>query len=147
MTTREKLDADLKDAMRAGETLRRDTLRMLLAQLKNKRIALGQEPDEAQTIAVLQSAVKSRRDSAKQYRDGGRPELAEKEEAEIAVIEVYLPKMLSEEEVQALVEKTIAELGITSKKDIGKLMKAIMADYRGRLDGGMVQRAAGSLLE
>jgi hypothetical protein len=147
MTTRERLDSDLKDAMRAGDTLKRDTLRMVLSQIKNKRIELGQEPTEEQVIAVLQSAVKSRRDSAEQYRKGDRPELAEKEEAEIGMIEGYLPQQLSEEEVAAIVRAKIAELGIGSKQELGKLMKAVLTEHKGRVDGGLVQRVASGLLE
>ncbi|MFT4541579.1 MAG: hypothetical protein ACI841_002104 [Planctomycetota bacterium] len=147
MGMRETLDNDVKDAMRAGDTLKRDTLRMVLSQVKNKRIELGEELTDDQVMAVLQSSVKSRRDSATQYRAGDRLDLAEKEEAEIAMIEGYLPQRLSQDEVAEIVRTKIDELGISSKRDIGKLMKAVMAEHRGRVDGGMVQKAAGSMLD
>lgn len=143
----EAIDADLKTAMRAGDTLSRDTLRMVLAGLKNKRIEVGEDLSEDQALAVLGSAVKSRKDSATQFDDADRPELAEKERAEIGVIERYLPRQLSEEETRTLVQGLVKELGITKSQDLGKLMQAVMAEHRGRVDGKLVQRCAGELLE
>ena len=143
----EAIGADLKTAMRAGDTLSRDTLRMVLAGLKNKRIELGEDLSEDQALAVLGSAVKSRKDSATQFDDADRPELAKKERAEIGVIERYLPRQLSEEETRTLVQGLVKELGITKSQDLGKLMKAVMAEHRGRVDGKLVQRCAGELLE
>ena len=92
MTLQDRIEADLKDAMRAGETTKRDTLRMVLAALKNKRIEVGTDLDQAAQLAVLTSAGKTRTDSAQQYDEAGRPELAEKERAEIAIIQAYLPR-------------------------------------------------------
>lgn len=146
MNLQERIETDLKDAMRSGEAFRRDTLRMLLAALKNKRIELGADLDEPAQLAVLSSAAKTRADSAAQYDEAGRPELAEKERAEIEFIQVYLPRQLDEEEVRKLVETKVSELGISSKKDMGQLMKAVMADHKGRVDGKLVQRFAGELL-
>lgn len=146
MSLQARIEADLKDAMRAKDVVRRDTLRMLLAALKNKRIETGQDLDEAAERGVLATAAKTRAESVEQYEQGGRPELAEKERAEIEVIQGYLPKQLDEAETYALVEAKIAELGLSSKQDIGKLMKAIMAEHRGAVDGKLVQRQAGELL-
>lgn len=147
MGVRETLDADLKTAMRGGDTLSRDTLRMVLAGVKNKRIEAGEELSEEQVLAVLASAVKSRKDSAAQFDEAGRPELAVKERAEIDVIERYLPQQLSEAETRTLVEGLVGELGITTKRELGKLMKAVMAEHKGRVDGKLVQRFAGELLD
>ncbi len=146
MTLQDRIEADLKQAMRAGEALRRDTLRMLLAALKNKRIDKGDELDDAEQLAVVTSAAKTRADSARQYEEAGRAELAEKERAEIAILQAYLPRQLGEEEVAALVEAKIAELGLSSKADLGRLMKAIMADHKGAVDGKLVQRLAAQRL-
>lgn len=146
MTLQDRIEADLKDAMRAGEATKRDTLRMILAALKNKRIEVGADLDDAAQLAVLTSAAKTRTDSAQQYDDAGRPELAEKERAEIAIIQDYLPRQLDEGEVRAIVEAKIAELELASKKDMGRLMKAVMADHKGTVDGKLVQRLAGELL-
>ena len=142
----DRIGEDLKTAMRAGETLRRDTLRMVLAAFKNRRIELGRDLEEADALAVLLSAVKSREDSARQYADAGRADLAEKERAEIDVVRGYLPRQLDEAETTALVESKIAELGVTSKQDIGRLMKAVMAEHKGRVDGKLVQRLAAERL-
>jgi len=147
MGVRETLDADLKTAMRGGDTLSRDTLRMVLAGVKNKRIEVGEDLSEEQVLAVLASAVKSRKDSAAQFDEAGRPELAVKERAEIDVIERYLPQQLSEAETRTLVEGLVGELGITTKRELGKLMKAVMAEHKGRVDGKLVQRFAGELLD
>jgi len=146
MTLQERIEADLKQAMRSGEAFKRDTLRMVLAALKNKRIEVGAELDDATQLAVLSSAAKTRADSAGQYDEAGRPELAEKERAEIEFIQAYLPRQLDESEVRAIVEGKVAELALSSKKDMGQLMKAVMVDHKGKLDGKLVQRLAGELL-
>lgn len=147
MSLRATLEDDVKQAMRDKNTLARDTLRMCLSAVKNRVIEKGGEVDDADVIAVLSKAVKSREDSAQQFRKAGRIELAEKEEAEVKVISVYLPKLMGEAETRALVEKLIAENGISSKKDMGVLMKAIMAGHKGEVDGKIVQRLAGELLQ
>ena len=141
-----QIQDDMKSAMRAGETLRRDTLRMLIAALKNERIDKGADLDEESVLAVVRRGVKSRKDSAQQYRDAGRDELAEKEEAEIAVLEGYLPQMLDEAATIAAVEAAIAETGASEKCDLGKVMKAVMAAHRGLVDGKLVNRLAGERL-
>ena len=146
MSLADQLMAAVKEAMRGGETLRRDTLRMVVSALKNRRIELGSELTPEQELAVLSSAVKSRADSAAQYDQAGRSELAEKERAEIAVIEGYLPEQLGPEEIQRIVGEKIAELGLSSKQELGQLMKAVMADHKGAVDGKLVQQAAAALL-
>jgi hypothetical protein len=146
MSTQAKLQEDVKVAMRAGDVASRDTLRMLLAALKNKRIELGRELDDADELQVLQKQKKSREDSAAQYAAAGRTDLEEKERAEIAVVERYLPKAPSEDEVRMLVQAAIAETGATTKADLGKVMKTVMAANQGRIDGKHVQRIAGELL-
>jgi len=133
--------------MRAGENLRRDTLRMVLAAMKNRRIEVGEDLDDDQQLAVLLSAVKSRTDSVTQYEANGRQDLADQERAEIEVIQGYLPKQLGEEETAEVVRAKIAELGLTSKKEMGQLMKAIMADHKGTVDGKLVQQFAAQELD
>ena len=149
MSLYDKIQSEVKDAMKAGDTVKRDTLRMVLAAIKNKAIQAGAErtgvPDEVVTDVLL-SSVKSRTDSAEQYAAADRPELAANERAEIVIIQSYLPKQLGEDETQALVAKTIAEVGAESKKDLGKVMKAILATHKGQVDGKLIQRFAGELL-
>ncbi|MEM9803410.1 MAG: GatB/YqeY domain-containing protein [Planctomycetota bacterium] len=146
MGLQDQIDVDLKTAMKAGDVLRRETLRMLIAGLKNERIDKGSDLDESEVLGVVRRGVKSRRDSAEQYRDAARPELAEKEEAEIAVLEGYLPQMLDEAATAALVQAAIAETGAAGKADIGKVMKAVMATHRDVVDGKLVNRLAAERL-
>ena len=141
-----RFQEDLKDAMRSGDTQTRDTLRLLVAAIKYKRIELGREPNEAEELQVLQKQVKMREDSVAQYGAAARQDLVDKERAEIAVIERYLPKRMSDDDVRAVVERTIREVGASSKADLGKVMKAVMAAHQGQVDGKAVQRIAGELL-
>jgi len=135
----EKINADLKKAMLAKDEVSRDTLRMLKSEL----LTLD-NPDET---AVLTRAVKSRRESARSYREGGREDLAAKEEAEIAVVERYLPKQLSEAEARDAVAAIVSELGATRKKDLGRVMKEVMSRYQGQIDGKAASAIAAQLLE
>jgi uncharacterized protein YqeY len=141
-----RFQEDLKDAMRSGDTQTRDTLRLLVAAIKYKRIELGREPNEAEELQVLQKQVKMREDSVAQYGAAARQDLVDKERAEIAVIERYLPQRMSDDDVRAVVERTIREVGASSKADLGKVMKAVMAAHQGQVDGKAVQRIAGELL-
>jgi uncharacterized protein YqeY len=140
------VQSDLKEAMRAGDVVSRETLRMVLSALKNRRIELIADLSPAEELAVLTKQVKSREDSAAQYDAAGRPELAARERAEIEVIRRYLPEQLSEDAVRELVERTIARVGASSKKDIGAVMKSILAEHKGKVDGKLVQRMASELL-
>ncbi len=146
MTFNTRIRADLEGAMRGGNVLVRDTLRMVLAALENRRIEVGDDLDEAAELAVLATAAKTRAESARQYDEAGRPELAAQERAEIEVITAYLPRQLSEDEVRGVVEAKVKDLGLTAKSEMGKLMKAVMADHKGEVDGKLVQRIAGELL-
>jgi uncharacterized protein YqeY len=146
MSYQARLQEDVKAAMRSGDTLVRDTLRMLLAALKNKRIELGRDPDEKDELQVLQKQKKSREDSMAQYGAAGRADLAAREKAEIAVIDRYLPAAMSDDDVRALVAGAIAASGASSKADLGKVMKTVMAENQGKVDGKTVQRIAAELL-
>lgn len=138
MALLEQIDADLKKAMLARDNLTRDTLRMIKSEL----LTLD-DPDE---LAVLTRAVKSRRDSIKSYLEGGRQDLADKEQAEIEVIQRYLPKPLSEDEAREAVAAIVAELGASTKKDLGKVMQEVRARYPGQIDGKLASSIAGELL-
>ena len=147
MAIQDRLTEDLKAAMRAGDVVTRETIRMVLASLKNRRIELGEDLEEAEELQLLSKAVKSRQDSAEQYDAAARTDLADQERAEIEVIRRYLPVAPTEEEVRGIVTAKIAELGIASKRDIGKLMKGVMAEHKGRIDGKQVQQIANELLD
>lgn len=139
MSLLETINADLKKAMLARDPITRDTLRMLKSEL----LTLD-TPDE---MAVLARAVKSRRDSALSYREGGREDLAKKEEAEIAVIERYLPAQLNEDEAREAITAIVADLGASTKKDLGRVMKEVMSRHRGQIDGKLASSIAGKLLD
>ncbi len=138
MALLEQINADLKKAMLERDELTRDTLRMVKSEL----LALD-DPDE---LVVLSRAVKTRRDSIKSFVEGGRQDLADKEQAEIEVIERYLPKQLSEDETREAIAGIIEELGLSTKKDLGKVMKEVKARYPGQVDGRLASSLAGQLL-
>jgi uncharacterized protein YqeY len=141
-----KLQDDMKAAMKSGDTLTRDTLRLVISDIKKREVDLTKDLDESEELAVLTKAVKSREDSVTQYDAAARKDLADKERAEIAVIQRYLPKLLGEPETKAIVAATIQKLGLTSKKDLGQVMKAVLADHKGQVEGKLVQKCAGELL-
>jgi len=134
----DRIKADLKEAMRRGDTVALSTLRMLVSQVQYARIELKRDLAEEDYLTLLQRAVKTRRESIEHYDKGGRKDLADKERAEIAVVEKYLPAALSPEETAAAIDALLRELGITDKKDMGRAMKEFMARHRGRVDGKSV---------
>ena len=127
---------DVKAAMRAGEKDRLSVLRMLSSELKNREVIDAIEVTDAVVMATVEKMVKQRRDAESQFRDGNRPDLADKEAAEIAVLMGYLPQQLSEAEVLALIDQAIAETGAASGKDIGKVMGWIKPKVAGKTDMG-----------
>ena len=138
MDLRSRFTEELKSSMRAGDAPRTSTLRMIMAKLKDTDIAarpsgVDKVPDE-QIVAMLRGMAKSRRESVEMYRQGNRPELAAKEEAEIAVIEGFLPQQMDEAATTAAVEAAIAETGATSIKEMGKVMAALKAKHAATLD-------------
>ncbi|TFH32519.1 MAG: GatB/YqeY domain-containing protein [Myxococcales bacterium] len=139
MALLEQINADLKKAMLERDEVTRDTLRMVKSEL----LTLD-KPDE---LAVLSRAVKTRRDSIKSYVEGGRQDLADKEQAEIEVIERYLPKQLGEVDTREAIAGLIEELGLSSKKDLGQVMKELKTRYPGQVDGRLASSIAGELLD
>ena len=141
MTFLERINQDITTAMKAKEAERLGALRMVKTALKNKEIEKMAPLEDAEAIKILQSLVKQRRDSVEQYTNGGRLELAAKEAAEIKVIETYLPAALDEAAISAIIAATIAELGATSAKEMGQVMKAAMAKLAGQtVDGKVVSQ-------
>lgn len=139
----EQVEKDLMAAMKAREELRLSVLRMMKAALKNKQIELSKPLEDEEAFAVLRTLVKQRRDSVEQFRKGGREDLASKEEAEIKIIQGYLPAAAGDEEIEAAVAAAIAETGATSAKDLGKVMKTAMARLAGKnADGKRVNEIA-----
>jgi uncharacterized protein YqeY len=147
---RERFTTMMKEAMKAGDRRRLDTVRMIQAALKDKDIearGAGKTVSDDDILALLQKMVKSRQESADIYAKAGREELAQQEREEIAIINEFLPKQLSEEESKAAVAQAIAETGATSMKDMGKVVAALKAKYTGQMDfaraSGLVKAALG----
>jgi uncharacterized protein YqeY len=138
MGLRETIDADVKDALKSGAKEKVSTLRMLNAALKNKQIDKRRPLTEEEVVETVRSLIKQRKDSIEQFTKGGRQDLVDKETAEVAVLEAYLPKQLSREEVEALVRDVIAQTGAQGAKDMGKVMKALIPALGGRADGKLV---------
>jgi uncharacterized protein YqeY len=139
MSIVDQITQDMTQAMKAREELRLSTLRMVKSALKNKEIDKRAPLDDKEATAVLSTLIKQRKDSIEQFTKGGRTELAQKEQAEIGIIEAYMPKALGEEEVLAAVRTTISEMGSPTVKDMGTVMKNTMAKFAGaRVDGKLV---------
>ncbi len=139
MSLLDQINADLKKAMLERDVVTRDTLRMVKSELLKL--------DKPDVLAVLSRAVKSRRDSIESYVDGGRQDLADKEQAEIEVIERYLPKQLSEDEAREAIAAIVEELGVSTKRELGRVMKEIKARFPGQVDGKLASTIAGQLLD
>jgi uncharacterized protein YqeY len=142
MSLTEQVQKDMTAAMRSREELRLSTLRMMKTALKNKEIDKRAPLDEKEELQVLSTLIKQRKDSIEAFEKGNRPELARKEAEEIAYIEAYMPKAVAEEEIIAAVKATIAEMGSPTVKDMGAVMKNVMARFAGaRVDGKVVSNA------
>jgi uncharacterized protein YqeY len=136
-TVRERLDADLKDAMRSKNELTTSVLRMIKSAVKYKEVEPGATGplDEAAILQVIGTLIKQRRDSVEQFKAGGRADLADKEEQEIAVLQKYLPQQLTPDELRAAVQTAISEVGAKSAKDMGAVMKNLNPKLQGRAEG------------
>ncbi len=139
---KEKLNTDLKNAMRAKDNNRRDTVRLLLTAIKNAEIEKGGELSDQETMALLQKQAKQRRDSITAYEQGGRSDLVAAEQVELEIIESYLPQQMNDDEIRVIVRDVVAKAGVTDLKDIGKVMGPLMGQLRGKADGAAVQRIA-----
>lgn len=138
MSLAQQIDSDLKDAMRAKDATRLGVLRMLKSALKYAAIEKSgaeSELDDAEATQVVRKQVKQRQDSIESFEKGGRPELAEKEKTELAILNTYLPAAMSSDEISQLIRETIAELGATSRAQMGAVMKALGPKVGGRADG------------
>jgi uncharacterized protein len=138
MSLSKQIVADLTTAMKAQDAARTSTLRMVKASMMNRQIEKGSELDDDEVQKLLRSLVKQRRDSIEQYEKAGRQELVDKEQAEIDVIETYLPTAASQEEIEQAVAAVIAETGASSIKDMGKVMKAAQAALAGKNADGRI---------
>jgi uncharacterized protein len=145
-TPRETIETDLKAALKAGEKEKLATLRLLLTDLKNEQIRRGSEVDDETFAGLVRKAIKQRGEAAEQYRAGGRPELADKEEREAAFLAVYLPAQADEAEIRAAIAEYVAAEGLAGPKAIGPVMRAMLARFGAAADGATVNRLAREIL-
>ena len=146
MSIEQQLLNDMNAALKAGKKEDVATIRMVRAQLKDARIAKGSDLDEANINQVLQRAVKMRKEAIEMYRQGNRQDLVDKESTELQIIQRYLPEQLSEDDLKKLIDEIIAAAHLSSEKDLGRLMGAIMPKVQGKADGKLVQQLAKSAL-
>jgi len=147
MNLAERLNEDMKQAMRDGAKFRLSTIRLVRAAIKNQEIELRRPLDDSDTLSILSRELKQRRDSLLEFKNAGREDLVSNVSAEIEIISEYLPKQLNEEEIKAIVVQTMQETGASSKADMGKLMGALMPKVKGVADGKLVNGIVQQLLQ
>jgi uncharacterized protein YqeY len=147
MDTKEKLETALKEAMKAGDDVRKRTVRMALAAIRQAEIDRQVKLDEAAALSIIQREIKTRKESVEEARRANRPDILAATQAEIAVLQAYLPQAMSADELKALVEAAIAEAGAASPADMGKVMKLLMPRVAGRATGDQVSAAVRQLLQ
>jgi uncharacterized protein len=147
MDTRQKLDAELKDAMRSGDELRKQNVRMVLSAIRLLEVEKGAKLDDAGVIAMVQKEMKSRVESMEDAQKANRPDLIERAQAEMKFLETFLPKQLSEDELTVLVQQAVSETGASGPADMGKVMKALMPKVQGVTTGDQVSKLVRKLLQ
>ena len=147
MTLQEKLADELLNAVKRRDAVRVSTLRLLISALRNKEIERKKPSSDGDVLDVIQSEAKSRRESIEQYRNGGRADLADKEEAELKVLLSYLPEPMSESQLRDLVQGTLQAVGAKGPQDMGRVMSALMPKIKGRVDGKQAQQLVQQLLK
>lgn len=140
MNLTERLNDDMKQAMKSQDKFRLSVIRMVRATIKNREIELKRALEDDEVLDIVSREIKQRKDSLQEFKKAGRDDLAENVAAEIDVISVYLPQQLSDEEVKEIVQQTIQETGASSKADMGKVMAALMPKVKGRADGKLVNQ-------
>ena len=135
----DQIQNDMKISLKNGEKVKANTLRLLISKLKNKAIEVRSSLDDKQILQVIQKTAKQHKESIRMYKDGNREDLVEKEQAELDIVEKYLPSMMSEEEVNIVVESIIQETGATTMADFGKVMPQVMKKGAGKIDGSIAQ--------
>jgi uncharacterized protein YqeY len=145
-TLKQKLSDDLKQAMRDGDTIKKSTIRMLMAAITNAEIARQAKMEDSDILGIISKEVRQRRESIEAFKQGGRQDLIDKEEAEIGVLQGYLPQQMSREEIAEAVRKVVAEVGAEGPGDKGKIMPKLIAQLKGRADGREINEVVTELL-
>ena len=144
----ERIDSEIKEAMRGRDSVKLSIMRMLLAAVRNTEISKKvKKLEDADIIQVVQKMIKEHKESISQFEKGNRPDLVNKEKAELDILQKYVPAGMSEDEVLAVVKATIQEMGAVSRSDNGKVMKAVMEKVKGRADGKLISQFVMSLLK
>ncbi|MGP0587561.1 GatB/YqeY domain-containing protein [Paenibacillus timonensis] len=146
MNLSERLNEDMKQAMKSQDKFKLSTIRMVRATMKNLEIDLKRTLNDNEVLDILSREIKQRKDALQEFEKAGRDDLAEQVKAEAEILAVYLPEQLSEEEIKVIVQQTIQETGASSKADIGKVMSALMPKVKGRADGKLVNQTVQQLL-
>jgi uncharacterized protein YqeY len=146
MDTQKQIESDFKDALRAGDELRKRTYRMVLSSIKLAEIDKGKSLEEPDVLVIIQKEIKSHRESIADAEQADRADIVAESESEIKILEVYLPQPLTQDEIEAMANEAIAEVGATSPKEMGKVMKVLMPRVQGRADGSQVSQTVRQLL-
>jgi uncharacterized protein YqeY len=146
MDTQKQIELDFKDALRKGDEQRKSTLRLVLSAIKLAEVEKGRSLDEAEVLGIIQKEIKSRRESIADAEKAGRSDLVADSEAEISILEGYLPQSFTQEEIEELAKEVIHQEGASSMQDIGKVMKVLMPKVQGRADGSLVSQTVRQLL-
>ncbi len=146
MELKQTLLSDLKGAMKSKDSLKVDTLRLIVSEIKNREIDLREELGDEAITALLTTQIKKRKEAASMFEKGGRTDLKEKEEKEMAIIQVYLPEQVGEEELKQRIQAVIAETGAQGPKDMGKVMKVVVPEFKGKAEGDQIRKIVTQLL-
>jgi hypothetical protein len=146
MDTQKQIESDFKDALRAGDDLRKRTYRMVLSSIKLAEIDKGKSLEESDVLVIIQKEIKSHRESIADAERADRADIVAESESEIKILEVYLPQPLTQDEIEAMANEAITEVGATSPKEMGKVMKVLMPRVQGRADGSQVSQTVRQLL-
>jgi uncharacterized protein len=146
MELKQLLLSDLKEAMKSKDSLKVDTLRLIVSEIKNREIDLREELGDEAITALLTTQIKKRKEAAGMFEKGGRTDLKEKEEKEMAIIQVYLPEQVGEEELKQRIQAVITETGAQGPKDMGKVMKVVVPEFKGKAEGDQIRKIVTDLL-
>ncbi len=146
MSLKENLLSDIKGALKAKESLKLNTIRGLISEIKNREIALRRELGGDEIISIISTQIKKRKEAAALFKKGGRNDLFEQESQEMVILQEYLPEQVSEDELRRRVQEVITELGIAEMKDLGRVMKVIIPEFKGRADNGQIKNLVAECL-
>ncbi len=146
MSLKENLLSDMKGALKAKESLKLNTIRGLISEIKNREIDLRRELGDDEIISIISTQIKKRKEAAALFKKGGRNDLFEQESQEMVILQEYLPEQVSEDELRRRVQEVITELGIAEMKDLGRVMKVIIPEFKGRADNGQIKNLVAECL-